>query len=116
MAYKQFSTAMAKWHLHALKSNAHLTNSLVKCMSSSAANQSLNVGFIGLGNMGARMVNNLVKKVIHFEICLIERANTQKTTLIMIPKIAALANVIDFAYFSLALSLSLFFYRIHMDR
>lgn len=64
MAYKQFSRIMIKWHLHALKSNAILTNSFAKCMSSSAANQPLNVGFIGLGNMGARMVNNLVKKVI----------------------------------------------------
>lgn len=62
MSYKQFSTIMTKWHLHALKNN---TNLLYECMSSSAAaNKSLNVGFVGLGNMGARMANNLIKKVI----------------------------------------------------
>lgn len=65
MAYKQFSTIMTKWHLHALKNNTSLTNTLYgRCMSSSAAvNKSLNVGFVGLGNMGARMANNLIKKV-----------------------------------------------------
>lgn len=68
MAYKQFSTMMTKWHLHALKNNASLTNSFYKCMSSSAASKSLNVGFIGLGNMGARMANNLIKKVILFSL------------------------------------------------
>ncbi|XP_055316881.1 probable 3-hydroxyisobutyrate dehydrogenase, mitochondrial [Sitodiplosis mosellana] len=63
MAYKQFSTIITKSHLHALKNNTSLTNSFYKCMSSSAAaNKSLNVGFVGLGNMGARMANNLIKK------------------------------------------------------
>lgn len=70
MAYKQFSTIMTKWHLHALKNNVNLTKSFYKCMSSSAANKPLNVGMIGLGNMGARMANNLIKKVISFaKIC-----------------------------------------------
>lgn len=77
MAFKQFSTIMTKWHLHALKSNGHLTNSFVKCMSSSAANQPLNVGFIGLGNMGARMVNNLMKKVIWFGNFAIKKSATK---------------------------------------
>lgn len=65
MAYKQFSTVMTMWNSHAFKSNAILTKSFYKCMSSSAtANKSLSVGFVGLGNMGARMANNLIKKVI----------------------------------------------------
>lgn len=65
MAYKQFSTIMSMWNAHALKTNAVLAKSFYKCMSSSAsANKSLNVGFVGLGNMGARMANNLIKKVI----------------------------------------------------
>lgn len=65
MAYRQFSTAMTMWNSHALKSNAILAKSFYKCMSSSAtAGKSLNVGFVGLGNMGARMANNLIQKVI----------------------------------------------------
>lgn len=64
MAYKQFSTIMTMWNSHAFKSNAILAKSFYKCMSSSAtANNSLSVGFVGLGNMGARMANNLIKKV-----------------------------------------------------
>lgn len=64
MAYKQFSTIMTMWNSHTLKSNAILAKSFYKYMSSSAtANKSLNVGFVGLGNMGARMANNLIKKV-----------------------------------------------------
>lgn len=59
---------MTNWHFHALKNNVNLTKSFYKCMSSSAANKSLNVGFIGLGNMGARMANNLMKKVKIFVI------------------------------------------------
>ncbi|XP_031638672.1 probable 3-hydroxyisobutyrate dehydrogenase, mitochondrial [Contarinia nasturtii] len=62
MALKQFSTIMTKWQMHALKNNASLTKSFSKCMSSSAASKSFNVGFIGLGNMGSRMANNLIKK------------------------------------------------------
>lgn len=64
MAFKQFSTIMSVWNSHALKSNAISVKSFYKCMSSSAAaGKSLNVGFVGLGNMGARMANNLIKKV-----------------------------------------------------
>lgn len=64
MAYRQFSTIMTMWNSHALQSNAILAKSFYKCMSSSAsAGKSLNVGFVGLGNMGARMANNLIKKV-----------------------------------------------------
>lgn len=61
MAYKQLS--MAAWNMHALKNSAILSKSFAKCMSSAAAS-GLNVGFVGLGNMGARMANNLIKKVI----------------------------------------------------
>lgn len=64
MAYKQFSTIMTGWNLRALKNSATMTKTFYKCMSSSAATKSLNVGFVGLGNMGARMANNLIKKVI----------------------------------------------------
>lgn len=64
MAYRQFSTLMRMWNSHALSSNAISAKTFHKCMSSSAtAGKSLNVGFVGLGNMGARMANNLIKKV-----------------------------------------------------
>lgn len=65
MAYKQFSTVMTARNLRAL-TNVSLAKTFYKCMSSAAASQSLNVGFVGLGNMGARMANNLIKKVIAF--------------------------------------------------
>lgn len=68
MAYKQFSKVMTMWKTHPFKTNAILSKSFYKRMSSSAtSNQSLSVGFVGLGNMGARMANNLIKKVIEIQ-------------------------------------------------
>lgn len=63
MAYKQFSTVMTARNIRAL-TNVSLSKTFYKCMSSAATSHSLNVGFVGLGNMGARMANNLIKKVI----------------------------------------------------
>lgn len=60
MAYKFLSIAMSKSSFYSYNCYSNLTKT-VRNMSSSSSG--LNVGFIGLGNMGNRMATNLIKKV-----------------------------------------------------